>query len=139
MESTLERLLRIQGAAEQMSIEMPPAPPPAPPAPPPPPPDQRQEAAAAAQGQPTGTKEKPSSPMLEAWRGAYRTFTKYASALRIAAHKDDENEEAAALFMAAAEELKAIYAAGGDAEILSTGLYEMLEAVYNQEKAKESQ
>ena len=77
--------------------------------------------------------------MLEAWRGAYRTFAKYAPALRLAAHKDDENEEAVALFMAAAEELKAIYAAGGDAEILSTGLYEMLEAVYNQEKAKESQ
>lgn len=138
MESTLERLLKIQGAAEQISMETAPAPPPSPP---PPPPDQRGPGDAgaarqAAQAQPTG---KPSSPMLEAWRGAYRTFTKYAPALRNAAHKDDENEEAAALFMTAAEELKAIFATGGDAEILSIGLYEMLEDVYKREKAKEAQ
>lgn len=137
MESTLEKLLRIQGAAEQMSMETAPAPPPAPP---PPPPDQRQGAAAAArEAAPPPAQEKPSPAMLEAWRGAFRAFTKYAPALRVAAQKDDENEEAVALFTAAAEDVKAIYAAGGDAEIIALGIYGMLEDVFKREKAKEAQ
>ena len=132
MESTLEKLLKIQGAAEQMSMETAPAPPSAPP---PPPPDQHQGAAAAArEAAPPPAQEKPSPEMLEAWRGAFRAFMKYAQPLRLAAHKNDENEEAAALFTAAAQDVKAIYAAGGDAEIIALGVYGMLEDVFKREQ-----
>lgn len=122
MENTLERLLRIQGQPEQISMETgrraageerqaaPPAPPP---------------------------QEKPSPAILEAWRGAYRIFTKYAPALRHAAQVDDGNEEAVAIFTAAAEEARAIYQAGGDAEILSIGVYGMLEDVFKRAKEQE--
>ena len=136
MESTLEKLLRIQGGHEQISIETAPSPPA-------PPPDQHGPGGAgaarqAAQAQPTAQQEKPSPEMLEAWRGAFRAFTKYAQPLRLAAHKQDENEEAAALFTAAAEDVKAIYAAGGDAEIIALGVYGMLEDVFRREQQQKA-
>ena len=123
MENTLERLLRIQGQPEQISMETcwraag----------------EERQAAPPAIAPQ----KENPGSPMLEAWRGAYRLFTTYAPGLRLAAQKGDDNEEAAALFAAAAEEAMAIYQTGGDAESLSIGVYSMLEDVFKRAKEKQ--
>lgn len=150
MESTLEKLLRIQGKPEQLSMDTAPAPPdqhregaappPAAAPAPAPPPDQRQEAAAAAQeaGPPPAQGSKTAPAIMEAWRGAFRAFAKYAQPLRLAAQRDDENEEAAALFMAAAEEVKAIYEAGGDAEIIALGVYGMLEDVFRREQQRRS-
>lgn len=130
MENTLERLLRIQGQPEQISMEEAPAPP-----------DQtggQGDAAAAREAAPPARiqaqQPKTAPEVLEAWRGAFRLFTKYAQPIRAAAHKDDENAEAAAIFTAAAEEARAIYSAGGDAEILSIGVYGMLEEVFRREQ-----
>lgn len=73
---------------------------------------------------------KASPAMLEAWRTAYRVFTKYAPILRRSATLEDENAAALEAFSQAMEEIKPVYAIGGDAEILAIHIYSMLEDVY---------
>lgn len=141
MESILNQLLAIQGATEQQTIdglietrtEAPRRPqereegpervePPAEaqrPSEGPPEPQKRSPPPMAA--------EKPSPEMLEAWRMAFRIFTKYAPALKRAAAQDGEtNEEACRLFSEASQEANALYRIGGDAEILAMHVYDML-------------
>ena len=145
MASTLEKLLSIQGATGQQSMETLIKAPPA-----------AQEpaeeagridthpAAENAEKGPSEAQESAPPPqaiksppaMLEAWRTIYRVFTKYAPALKLAANLDDDNEEAGRLFMEALEEIKPVFAIGGDAEILALGVYNMLDDVFK--KARDS-
>ena len=145
MASTLETLLSIQGKSEQQTMaalledqEAPPRPAA----------DQQEEkphpAAGNAQKGPSEAQEgkppppgiKPPPGMLEAWRAAFKLFTKYAPAIRAAAAQDGpENEEAGRLFLEALEETRSIYAIGGDAEILSLRVFDMLDDVWH--KARE--
>ncbi len=142
MGSTLEKLLSIQGATEQQSMEMlinvPQAL------------QEREKGAELVEPPPTtenarkgppGPRESVSPPapvikafpaMLEAWRMAFKTFTKYAPALRHAANQDDDNAAAVEAFSAAAEEVSSIHKIGGDAEILALHVYGMLEDIYKQ-------
>lgn len=76
---------------------------------------------------PAMAQEKPSPEMLEAWRMAFRIFSKYAPALKRAAAQDGaENDEACRLFSESLPEVEALYRIGGDAEILAVHVYDML-------------
>lgn len=140
MASTLERLLSIQGKAEQQTIdglmESPGEP---------------QKAAEPANQGNIQPVEKPvekslsgaqkphakaSPEMLEAWRVAYRVFTKYSPLLKNAASLDDENDEAARLTCAALKEIEGICSAGEDADIIAFGIIDMLGEVFNRAKGK---
>lgn len=143
MASTLEQLLSIQGAIEQQSMEQFMEAPQG---------DQEHaeahergdthQAAGNAQKWPSEAQKgappppaiKSTSAMLEAWRGAYKLFTRYAPAIRAAAHLEDDNEEAGRLFLEALEESKAIFAIGGDAEILALRVFDMLDDVWKRER-----
>ena len=145
MASTLEQLLSIQGSTEQqtMAALLEDQDGPQRPAE-----DQQEEnshpAAGNAQNGPSAAQEgkppppaiKPPPGMLEAWRAAYKLFTRYAPAIReAAAHDGPENDEAGRLFLEALEETRSIYAIGGDAEILSLRVFDMLDDVWH--KARE--
>lgn len=88
----------------------------------------------AQKGAPPPPAIKPPPGMLEAWRGAYKLFTRYSPAIRAAAHLEDDNQEAGRLFVAALEESRDIYAIGGDAEILALRVFDMLDDVWKRER-----
>lgn len=92
---------------------------------------------------PTGPTEEPTGPgngiqgtgsppdMLEAWREAYRIFSRYAPAIRAAAAADGpENEGAGALFCEALARVVKMCEPGGDAAILGLRVYDMLDDVW---------
>ena len=65
--------------------------------------------------------------MLEAWRMAYRIFTKYAPALRHAGATDGaSNDEAVRITSEIRKEVNALYKVGGDAELLAVHVFGML-------------
>lgn len=75
-----------------------------------------------------------SSPdMLEAWRTAYRIFTKYAPALRSAAATDGKsNDEAVRIFGEIRQKVNDLYRIGGDAELLAVHICCMLGDAWKQ-------
>lgn len=146
MASTLEKLLSIQGAIEQQSMEQLME---APQGAQEPAEDQQREkphpAAGNAQKGPSAAQEsappppgsKPPPEMLEAWRKAFKLFTKYSPALKAAAAQDGpENEEAGRLFLETLEEMRAIWEIGGDAEPLALRVYDMLDDVWHKARAE---
>ena len=142
MASTLEKLLSIQGAEDQLTIESliegqegP---------------KQGEEAPAGAPlpfpptgpGRPhrienTGIVDPPppaaSPDALETWREAFRIFSRYAPAIRTAAAEDGaENEKARALFVEALEKVGRMATGGGDAHIIAFRVYDMLGDVWQE-------
>ena len=79
-----------------------------------------------------GTGSPPPGPdMMEAWREAFRIFSRYAPALRAAAAADGpENEEACKIFAEALPRVVRMAEAGGDAQILALRVYDMLDDVW---------
>lgn len=136
MAGTLEKLLTIQGAEEQLSIETLSAgqegakrreearagiPPPQPPTGP----------SAAHTGPAAGPPGTGSPPdMLEVWREAFRVFSRYAPAIRAAAALPEGYEEAGRLFLEALERVKRMASAGEDGEIIAFRVYDMLDDVW---------
>lgn len=145
MASTLEQLLSIQGKSEQQTMAALLEDQEAPQRPAEDQPEEKPHPAAgnaqkgpseAQEGAPPPPAIKPPPAMLEAWRAAYKLFTRYAPAIRAAAAQDGpENEEAGRLFMEALEETKGIFLIGGDAEILALRVFDMLDDVWH--KARE--
>lgn len=155
MESILNQLLAIQGATEQQTIDgiiearteaarSPQEREKAPDGENPPPEGQSPiEGPQGRQGpqkrDPPAAAEKPSQEMLEAWRMAFRIFTRYAPALRrAAAHDGETNEEACKLFTESLPEVEAIYKIGGDAEILAAHVYDMLSDAWQRARGGET-
>lgn len=81
-----------------------------------------------------GTGSPPPSPdMLEAWREAFRIFSRYSPAIRAAAATDGEmNEGACALFAEALQRVVKMAAIGGDAQIIALRVYDMLGDVWQE-------
>ena len=133
MASTLEKLLTIQGAEEQLSIETLSGATGGP--------QEREEArggipppigpSAANTGPAAGPPGTGSPPdMLEVWREAFRVFSRYAPAIRAAAALPEGYEEAGRLFLEALERVKRMASAGEDGEIIAFGVYDMLDDVW---------
>ena len=136
MASTLEKLLSIQGAEEQLSMEAlteatggpqereearggipPPQPPTGP--------------TEAHRGPENGTQGTGSPPdMREVWREVFRMYSKYAPAIRAAAALPEGYEEAGRLFLEALEIVKRMASAGEDGEIIALRAFEMLDDVW---------
>ena len=142
MAGTLEKLLSIQGAEDQLSIETLTEPQKRPSEleearegiPPPPPPIGPSEALTGANrgiDEPPPGKAPPD--MMEAWREAFRIFSHYAPLLRAAAATDGEmNEEAGRLFCEALPRVVKMCEPGGDAAILGLRVYDMLDDVWKE-------
>lgn len=124
--STLERLLRIQGTPKQITLEavmedtrvsatVPP--------------DVKHQ-----QSEQHGNGSWKISPAeREAWSSLYRIYEKYVPMLRAAAHLDDDNAEAARVFQSAAEEMNEIYQERGlIGKTLSIPLFDLLNMVFNE-------
>lgn len=127
--STLERLLRIQGNPKQITLEAAMeearAPAPVPPVPP--------EAKNQQSEQRGNSAGKISPAEREAWSSLYRFYEKYAPQLRAAARLDDDNEEAARVFQSAAAEMNEIYQERGlIGKVLTIPLYDLLNEFFKE-------
>ncbi len=137
MAGTLEKLLSIQGAEEQLSLDTLSGAQNGP--------QEREEGPgrilpashpiglSAGHTEPNRAKQGTGSPpdMLEAWREAYRIFSRYAPALKAAAAEDGEyNEAAGRAFNEASQRVARMAAAGGDAQIVALRVYDMLDDVW---------
>lgn len=125
--STLERLLRIQGNPKQITLEaaMEETRAPAPPG------------AKNQQCEQRGNSAGKISPAeREAWSSLYRFYEKYAPQLRAAARLDDENEKAVEVFSAAAEMNELYQERGLIGKALTMPLYDLLELVFKEAKAQ---
>lgn len=122
--STLERLLRIQGNPKQITLEaaMEETRAPAPPG------------AKNQQCEQRGNSAGKISPAeREAWSSLYRFYEKYAPQLRAAARLDDENEKAVEVFSAAAAEMNEIYQERGlIGKALTIPLFDLLDMVFKE-------
>lgn len=116
MESTLDKLLKIQGAQEQQRIELKQ-----------PPPAQQ-------------SNQKPPCKITtserESWAIAYRLYEKYSPALRAAAALNDEGETACGLFSEIAAALPGLHDSSVAGEHLATMAFELLSRVYTDAKEK---
>lgn len=127
--STLERLLRIQGNPKQITLEAameetraPDLVPPAPPGAKNPQSEQRGN---------SGGKLSPAE--REAWSSLYRFYEKYAPQLRAAACLDDDNEEAVRVFQSAAAEMNELYQERGlIGKALAIPLFDLLDMVFKE-------
>ena len=119
--STLERLLRIQGNPKQITLEA-----------------AMEETRAPAPVHPVaisaGNNARKISPAeREAWGSLYRFYEKYAPQLRAAARLDDDNEEAARVFQSAAAEMNELYQERGlIGKMLTIPLYDLLNEVFKE-------
>lgn len=142
MAGTLEKLLSIQGAEDQLSMDTLSEP------------QKAHQELEEARGSipppqpPTGPTEpltgpnrgivdpppgKTSPDMMEAWREAFRIFSHYAPLLRAAAATDgEENDEAGRLFCEALPRVVKMCEPGGDAAILGMRVYDMLDDVWRE-------
>lgn len=142
MASTLEKLLTIQGAEEQLSIETLSAgqegakrreeaaggiPPPQPPTGP-----SAEPTGAAASVQGTGSPPD----MLEVWREAFRIYTRYGPAIRAAAAVPEGHEEAGRIFLEALERVKTMARAGEDGEIIGFRVFDMLDDIWQRARER---
>ena len=144
--STLERLLRIQGNPKQITLEAAMeetrAPAPVPPAPGG---DvsgvsgvhKKEAASAGAKNQQSeqrgNSAGKLSSAEREAWSSLYRFYEKYAPQLRAAARLDDDNEEAVRVFQSAAAEMNELYQERGlIGKALTIPLFDLLDMVFKE-------
>lgn len=144
--STLERLLRIQGNPKQITLEAAMeetrAPAPVPPAPGG---DvsgvsggHKKEAAPAGATNPQSEQRGNSAGKLspaerEAWSSLYRFYEKYAPQLRAAARLDDDNEEAVRVFQSAAAEMNELYQERGlIGKALTIPLFDLLDMVFKE-------
>ena len=122
--STLERLLRIQGNPKQITLEaaMEETRAPDPPG------------AKNQQCEQRGNSAGKISPAeREAWSSLYRFYEKYAPQLRAAARLDDENEKAVEVFSAAAAEMNEIYQERGlIGKALTIPLFDLLDMVFKE-------
>ena len=116
MESTLDKLLKIQGAQEQQRIE---------------------------QTQPPSAQRSNANPSCkiapeerESWAIAYRLYEKYSPALRAAAALDDEGETACMLFSEIAAALPGLHGSSVAGEHLASMAFELLSRVYTDAKEK---
>lgn len=116
MESTLDKLLKIQGAQEQQRIEQTQ-----------PPPAQRRNANPSC---------KIAPEERESWTVAYRLYEKYSPALRAAAALDDEGETACMLFSEIAAALPGLHGSSVAGSCLASMVYELLSRVYADAKEK---
>lgn len=124
--STLERLLRIQGNPKQITLEV------------------AMEEARAPAPVPPGAKNQQSeqrgnsagkiSPAeREAWSSLYRFYEKYAPQLRAAARQEDDNEEAVRVFQSAAAEMNELYQERGlIGKALTIPLFDLLDMVFKE-------
>lgn len=124
--STLERLLRIQGNPKQITLEA------------------AMEEARAPASVPPGAKNQQSeqrgnsagkiSPAeREAWSSLYRFYEKYAPQLRAAARQEDDNEEAVRVFQSAAAEMNELYQERGlIGKALTIPLFDLLDMVFKE-------
>ena len=124
--STLERLLRIQGNPKQITLEA------------------AMEEARAPAPVPPGAKNQQSeqqgnsagkiSPAeREAWSSLYRFYEKYAPQLRAAARQEDDNEEAVRVFQSAAAEMNELYQERGlIGKALTIPLFDLLDMVFKE-------
>lgn len=124
--STLERLLRIQGNPKQITLEAAMeearAPAPVPPG------------AKNQQSEQRGNSARKISPAeREAWSSLYRFYEKYAPQLRAAARQEDDNEEAVRVFQSAAAEMNELYQERGlIGKVLTIPLYDLLNDVFKE-------
>lgn len=141
MARTLEKLLSIQGAEEQLSMETLSGPQKWPQEreearasiPPPQPPTGPTEALTVANRGTPGPEPPPD--MREVWREVFRMYSKYAPAIRAAAALPEGYEEAGRLFLEALERVRWMASAGEDGEIIALRAYDMLDDVWH--KARE--
>lgn len=142
MASTLEKLLTIQGAEEQLSIETLSGATGGPQEreearagiPPPQPPTGPTEAHRGPENDTQGTGSPPD--MLEVWREAFRVYTRYGPAIRAAAAIPEGHEEAGRLFLEALERVKRMASAGEDGEIIGFRVFDMLDDIWQRARAK---
>lgn len=119
MASMLDRLLSIQGATEQISIE-----------------NAMQNAA------PPPRSDKPAADPeqdreRDNWRAAYLIYAKYAPQLAAAAAEaDSENESAIKVFTAAIDDCNALFEQGEIAGALAVAVYELLDKKYKLEQKR---
>ena len=141
MASTLEKLLSIQGAEDQLSMDTLSEPQKGPSGreearagiPPPQPPTGPTEANRGPNRSTPGTESPPD--MREVWREVFRMYTKYAPALRAAAALPEGYEEAGKIFLEALERVRWMASAGEDGTIIALRAYDMLDDVWH--KARE--
>ena len=128
--STLERLLRIQGNPKQITLEAAMeearAPAPVPPG--------AKNQQSEQRGNSAGTNAGKISPAeREAWSSLYRFYEKYAPQLRAAARLDDDNEEAVRVFQSAAAEMNELYQERGlIGKALTIPLFDLLDMVFKE-------
>lgn len=142
MAGTLEKLLSIQGAEDQLSMETISEPQKRPSEleearagiPPPQPPTGPTEATTGATGGPPGTEPPPD--MREVWREVFRMYSKYAPAIRAAAALPEGYEEAGRLFCEALERVQWMASAGEDGEIIALRAYDMLDDVWQRARER---
>lgn len=115
-----DRLYRIRGTPQQVTIEE--AKNTA--APPPPAPDQQQKGAAIPPAE------------REAWGDMFRYFARYMPQLREAALLDDENARACEIFQAACTELAAFSRLGAIGRIIAPAVYELMGELYKEQQLK---
>lgn len=131
--STLERLLRIQGNPQQVTLEaaMEETRAPAPVSPVPPGAMNQQRE------QQSNSAGKISPAEREAWSSLYRLYEKYAPQLRAAALLEDGYKEASQIFREVARETNELYQERGlIGKTLSVSLYCLMEEVYKEASAQ---
>lgn len=142
MEGTLEKLLSIQGAEEQLTISTLTEPQKRP--------SELDEARVcfSPHQPPTGHTEpttransgtlepKPPPDMREVWREVFRMYSQYAPALRSAATIPDGYIEACKLFTETFDRAQWMASAGEDGEIIAIGAYEMLSDVWKRARER---
>lgn len=119
MSSTLDRLLKIQGGTELITM--------------------RNVVANKAMLQ--GDNQQASYPSeRETWAALYRLYAKYAPLLRAAAVLDDDNNQACSLFSEASKEIAAIDSTCGIVgERLALPVYNLLGQLYEEERDRHNE
>lgn len=124
--STLERLLRIQGNPKQITLEAAMEEARAPASVPPEAKHQQSEQRGNSAG-------KISPAEREAWSSLYRFYEKYAPQLRAAARQEDDNKEAVRVFQSAAAEMNELYQERGlIGKALTIPIFDLLDMVFKE-------